>query len=154
MRVGDNLEVIGSVFDLTGTGDAMAFRTSTPIRVIRWGIITSTAIVGTDATLALDHTTHEADASVTREDAAGTNYLTVEAEAGIGAVFYAEPAANDEVTCKPGDILHIDGLTVIGTSGSGYPFIQYQKLNWDKTGANANYSDSTPTTRMYDGNTA
>ena len=151
MRVGDNLEEIGAVYDLTGSGDAMAFRTSTPVRVVRWGMISSTAIVGTSAVLALDQTTHEADASVTRTDAVGTTVLTIPANAGIGQVFYCEPTT--EVLLKPGDILHIDGTTVIGTSGSAYPFIQYQKLNWDDTGANANYSDATPTSRMTNGST-
>ncbi len=155
MRVGDNLEEIGAVFDLNTTGDAMAFRVSTPIRVVRWGIITSTALVGAAATLALDRTTHAVDGTPSRVDAVGGKTLTLAVDASIGRVYYAEPdeGPTNEVILKPGDILHIDGLTAQGTSGSGYPFIQYHKLNWDDTGENADFDDATPTNRMVDGST-
>lgn len=150
MRIGDNLEEVGAVFDLTGSGDPMAFRVSTPILVTRWGVSASTALVGTAAVWSLDRTTHAAAGTATRADAVGGKTLTI-AAANTGTVIYCEPTS--EVICKPGDILHIDSVTAIGTSGSGYPWIQYQKLNWDKTGQNANFSDATPTNRMRNGST-
>ncbi len=152
MRVGDNLEFMDAVHDLTSATDALTFRASTPLRIVRFGLLVSVELVGTSAIIALDVTRHAADGTATREDAAGTKTLTLVADE-VGAVHYAEPTANDEVILKPGDIIHMQVTTVIGTSGQGFPFIQFQKLNWDKTGANADFNDATPTSRMVDGNT-
>ena len=152
MRVGDNLEFMDAVHDLTSASDALTFRASTPLRIIRFGLNVSVELVGTSAIVALDVTRHAADGTATREDAAGTKTLTLVADE-VGAVHYAEPSDNDEVILKPGDIVHLQVTTVIGTSGSGFPWIQYQKLNWDKTSDRANFNDATPTNRMVDGNT-
>ncbi len=152
MRVGDNLEFMDAVHDLTSASAALTFRASTPLRIIRFGLNVSVELVGTSAIVALDVTRHAADGTATREDAAGTKTLTLVADE-VGAVHYAEPSDNDEVILKPGDIVHLQVTTVIGTSGSGFPWIQYQKLNWDKTSDRANFNDATPTNRMVDGNT-
>jgi hypothetical protein len=50
---------------------------------------------------------------------------------------------------KPGDSIDIN-MTTGGTAGDIVGFIQYQQLNWDGTGENANWNDATPTNRMTD----
>ena len=152
MRLGDNLDFLDAQHDATSAADALTFRASTPMRIIRWGVLISVEATGTSAILALDVSRHAADGTATREDAAGTATLTVVADE-VGAVHYTEPAANDEVIVKPGDIVHIQVTTAMGTAGDFIPFIQYQKLNWDPTGDNANFNDATPTSRMVDGTT-
>jgi hypothetical protein len=152
MRVGDNLDYLDAEHDATSASDALIFKSSTPIRIVRWGVIVSVEITGTAAVLALDVTRHAADGTATREDAAGTNTLTVVADE-VGAVHFTEPAAADGVTVKPGDIVHIQVTTAMGTAGDFIPFIQYHKLNWDETGENADFNDATPTTRMVDATT-
>jgi hypothetical protein len=152
MRVGDNLDFLDAEHDATSASDALDFRASTPIRIIRWGVIVTVEITGTSAVLALDVSRHAADGTATREDAAGTTTITVVADE-VGAIHFTEPAEADEVLVKPGDIVHMQVTTAMGTAGDFVPFIQYQKLNWDETGANANFNDATPTTRMVDATT-
>lgn len=150
MRVGDNLEFLDAEHDATSNTDALDFNTSTPVRIVRWGLIVSVEVTGTAAVLALDVSRHAADGTATREDEAGGTTLTLVADE-VGAIHYTDPT--DDILVKPGDIAHIQVTTAMGTAGDFIPFIQYQKLNWDDTGENANFNDATPTSRMVDATT-
>ncbi len=150
MRVGDNLDFLDAQHDATSASDALDFQASTPCRIIRMGVIVTVEVTGTSAVIALDVSRHAADGTPTREDAAGGKTLTVVADE-VGAVHYCD--FDEEILLKPGDIAHMQVTTAMGTAGDFVPFIQYQKLNWDETGANANFNDATPTTRMVDGTT-
>ena len=145
MRVGDNLQVLGATHDHQASV-ALTFQTSLPIKVVRWGLICGDeAIVGT-GTAVLGHQPFIAAGTTTRNAAAGTATMAIIA-AVRGYVQYVEPTT--EIVCKPGDILDvtIDGAF---TSGDVYAFIQYQLLNWDENGDNANFADATPTTKLVD----
>jgi len=149
MLQGENFEFMAaSVAALDATADVLTFRASFPCRVVRFGALVSVACTG-DAVIALDRTTHVAAGTPTRADAVGGKTLDSDAQE-VGTVIYAEP--DEEVIVKPGDILHLQ-VTNAFTAGDGFPFIQYQQLNWDKTGPNSKFADATPTTRLVDGST-
>ena len=150
MRVGDNLDYLDAEHDATSESDALIFKASCPIVITRFGALISVEVTGTSAIMACDVTRHAADGTPTREDAAGGVTCTIVADE-VGAVHYADPT--EEILVKPGDIVHLQVTTGMGTAGDFIPFIQYRRLNWDKTGANANFNDATPTSRMVDGTT-
>jgi hypothetical protein len=153
MRVGDNLAAYGTAgYDLkAGTADTLLFVPDTAIRVVRWGVVVTTAAVGTDGVFDLDHTTHNEAGTAARANRQGGQYLTLPA-CLAGKVYYVTP--DEDVVCKPGDMLHIDLITSIGTSGNGTFFLHYQKLNWDISGENAKLSDAGATViRLIDGGT-
>jgi hypothetical protein len=145
MRVGDNLQVMGAIGDHSAKVLATLVP-SVPCRIIRWGITVhlDTFVFGSGVVQLL-HTTHAEDGTIS-EAAAGTATLTL-IDAAEGSVLYCEPTS--EVIVKPGDAIDVD-LTTGGTSGDIAGFIQYQQLNWDESGDNANYSDATPTNRLTD----
>ena len=148
MRQGDNLEVFGAIHDHQA-GVLVTLAPSTPCRIVRWGITVHLDAWDTgSAVVQLLRTTHAANGAIT-EAAAGTTTLTL-ADANEGTVFFCDPST--EVIVKPGDSIDVD-LTTGGTAGDIRGFIQYQKLNWDATGDNANWSDATPTNRLVDGTT-
>lgn len=148
MRVGDNIEEISAQITLDATGDKLTFRTSTPIRIVRFGVNVSIALVGTNGRLYIDRTTHIADGTASRADQIGGRSCDI-AASNVGSVFYAEP--DEEVILKPGDIVFLALDTAIGTSGDGFAWIQYQKLNWDIDSPNADFADAVATNRMTDG---
>ena len=94
-----------------------------------------------------------------------TNAGTLSTPAGVGGkkivattpasgrVLYAEP--DDLVIVKPGDHITLN-VTDAATGGDGYPWIQYQRMNWDDTGIHTRVSDAltdTRITKMVDGST-
>lgn len=146
MRVGDNLEVRSALIDVAITSDGFEFRPSYPIRVVRWGIVCGVAMTG-DGAVALDHIHYAADGTPTRVDGVGGTDLVVASGAlTLGEVLYCEPLEGpaNEILCKPGDALVFD-FSDAWTAGDGYCFIQFQQLNWDDTGVNAQFNDATPT---------
>ncbi len=150
MRVGDNLDYLDAEHDATSATDALIFKASTPMRIVRFGAIISVEVTGTSAIMVCDVTRHAADGTPTREDAAGGKSCTIVADE-VGAVHYCDP--DEEILIKPGDIVHLQVTTAMGTAGDFIPFIQYQKLNWAPDGDNANFNDATPTSRLVDGTT-
>jgi hypothetical protein len=114
---------------------------SLPCRIVRWGIINHLdAWVFGSAVIQLLQTTHAANGGIT-EAAAGTTTMT-EQDLTEGEVLYVTPSS--EVIVKPGDAIDVD-MTTGGTSGDIIGFIQYQQLNWDDSGNNATFNDSTRT---------
>jgi hypothetical protein len=140
MRVGDNLTVYGTLKDHTAQ-EALAFWPATPVRVVRWGIICGVDLTGTGGTASLYHDPYEVDGTPNQDTTAGTTTLTG-AACQIGVLQYVEPTT--EVVCKPGDKLSVV-ITGAFDAGDYYAFIQYQALNWDETGVNATFDDTTPT---------
>jgi hypothetical protein len=136
--------------DATSASDALIFKATCPIIITRFGAIVSVEITGTSAIMVCDVTRHSSAGATTREDAAGGVSCTIVASV-VGAVHFADP--DEEILVKPGDIVHLQVTTAMGTAGDFLPYIQYRRLNWDKTGANANYNDATPASRMNDGTT-
>ena len=145
-RVGDNLQVVGAVVDHT-TGVMMELRPSTPIRIVRFGVLV--VLDAWDAgsnVISLEARTHNAAGTLAAGVTVGGVTL-VPVDGNEGTVFYAEPV--DEVIVKPGDFIEVE-ITTAGTAGDLRAFIQYQLLNWDPTSDRADFSDATPTNRMVD----
>jgi hypothetical protein len=141
MRIGQNdFAVSASADDLSGTGDSITFYPAVPVRVVRWGLICSTAVVHNSMAAELNLSTYDGATTVT-ETASGGTTLLMAADAVIGEVLYVEPTS--EVVCRPGDFLQIE-ITVAATSGSGYGFIEYQPLPNDPTGVLGSFPDATP----------
>jgi hypothetical protein len=148
MRVGDNLEAIGASHDHQ-VGVLLTLYATTPLRIVRFGANVISDAWDTDAAvITMKRSTHNAAGTATAAAVGGVT--CVPTDANEGTVFYADPT--DEVIVKPGDYVTVE-LTAAGTSGDLMGWIQYQKLNWDDTGPNANFSDATPTSRMVNGTT-
>ncbi len=150
MRVGDNLAhspvaVTHGLIDVNATGVALTFRPSTPARIIRFGMTCFVEVTGT-AIVELQLVTHALDGTPSSATQVGGTELAGVAKE-VGAVQYCN--LTEEVIVKPGDVAT---LNVSGgwTAGDGILWLHYQMLNWDITGDNANYSDATPATRMFD----
>jgi hypothetical protein len=148
MRVGDNLETHAAIHDHQA-GILAILTPSVPCRIIRWGITVHLDHFDSgSAVIALHHQTHAEDGTISEDTAAGTKLLGItDTDYKEGAVLYCEPST--EIIVKPGDSIDIN-MTTGGTAGDIVGFIQYQQLNWDKTGENANWNDATPTNRMTD----
>jgi len=141
MRVGDNLAVQGAVHDASSAAACLTFWPDTPVRVLRWGLICTVVWVG-DGIVTLTHSPYIAAGTTTPDATAGTTGTGTVTTSVAGIIHYVEPTT--EVLCKPADSL-IMTVTNAWTSGNFVPFIQYQKLNWDDTGVNAQFADATPT---------
>jgi hypothetical protein len=140
MRIGEyGYAVSASADDLSATGDSLEFRPGAPVRVIRWGLIASVAVVHNSCAAELNLTTHSSAGAAT-ETASGGKTLLMAADAVVGEVLYVEPTS--EVICRAGDILQIE-ITSAATSGSAYGFIEYQQLPTDLNGVNGRFSDDT-----------
>ena len=147
MRVGDNLEFMDALHDANSATEALVYRPTTPILIVRFGFVVGVDLT-TSGSLELQRTTHIADGTPSLAAAGGKS-----CDAGallIGAVAYAEP--DEGVIVKPGDYAHLVVSTGWG-AGDFYPWIQFQKLNWDDITENAEYADATRTNRMTDGST-
>jgi len=141
MRVGDNLSVIGATHDGTSAAAALTFWPDAPVRVVRWGIICHVDLTGVGGTASLYPDPYIAAGTTTQDTTAGTTTLTGAAcEAGV--IQYVEPTT--DVLCKAGDTLSVV-VTGAFDAGDLFAFIQYQRLNWDDTGENAQFADATPT---------
>ena len=139
MRIGENNFVVSaSADDLSGTGDSLDFRPAMPIKVMRWGIIASVAVVHNSMAVELNLTTHSEAGAATETAQAQT--LLMAADAVVGEILYVQPAAGVEIICRPGDILQIE-ITSAATSGNGYGFIEYQPLPNDLLGLLGQFSD-------------
>ncbi len=155
MRMGDNLQTYWGALAapvaiaLDATADVLALRASLPLRLIRFGAILSVECTG-DLVMALDRSTHILDGTATRAEAEGGVTLAGAAHE-VGAIIYADLL--EDVLLKPGDIAHLE-ITDAYTAGDGYPFIQFQQLNWKTTGPESEFADATPQNRMFDGSTA
>jgi hypothetical protein len=98
-------------------------------------------LTGTGGTAVLGHSPYIAAGTTTRDATAGTTTLTG-AACQAGVIQYVEPTS--EVLCKAGDKLDVT-LTGAFDAGDLFAFIQYQRLNWDETGENAQFADAAPT---------
>lgn len=139
MRIGENhFAVSASADDMSGTGDSLEFRPAMPIKVLRWGLMASVAIVHHDLAAELNLTTHSAAGAAT--ETAQDETLLMAADAVVGEMLYVRPT--EEIICRPGDILQIE-ITHAATSGNAYGWIEYQVLPNDLEGLLGRFSDDT-----------
>lgn len=150
MNLGEIFSFSDVVQDMNATEVALIFRPTSPIQVVRFGVLVTVDLTGTFS-LEMNVRTHTA-AGVTA-NAVGIGGISCDGTAHeLGAVVFAEPTAGDTII-KPGDWVELD-ITDGSDAGDAIPFIHYQKMNWDITGPNADYSDAVRTNRLVNGSTA
>lgn len=123
--VNENLQTfMAATDDLAATGDATSvFRVATPITVYEVGTYADTAIVGTTGVLKFDISTPNG-ASFSRGDG-DCGVVQIVANANIGRVI--KKVLNPPVDLKPGDKVTPEITTAVGTSGTGFHFINYRQ---------------------------
>lgn len=131
--------------DVSSAADILSLHPAAPIRVLRWGLICTAAIVAGTGQAELDHTTHDEDGTPTRSAGSGGQNLAF-AATKVGGIIYVRP--DEEILVRPGDFLSMQ-ISTGATSGNGIPFIEYQQLPMDLLGETSLFSDDA-TTRMVD----
>lgn len=110
--------------DLAATGDASAvFRVATPITVFEVGTYADTAIVGTTGVLKFDKSTPNAGSFTRGDGDVGT--VQIVANTSIGRV--VKKTLSPPVDLNPGDKVTPEITTAVGTSGTGFHFINYRQ---------------------------
>ncbi len=138
---------------LDGTGDIGVFRNTgaRAIRINRWGFLCSVAWDVAAFVAKLDHTTHDKAGSATRSDGSGGFNATLSVDQVVGSLVHVIPGggkealllddgAGDELIVKPGDFLTFQ-VTSAMTAGDGYPFVEFQVLNFDDQSLRSEFSD-------------
>jgi len=155
MRQGQIFTEINSIQTaMDSTGVKLTFRPAgSPIQVVRFGVNISIALVDDTFTMELQQRTHNAAGTLAAAVAVGGKSCDSVARTA-GHVIYADLDTDGAggVICKPGDQLELN-VTAGATSGDGFSWIQYQQMNFDKTGPNGDFSDAVRTSRMIDGST-
>lgn len=154
-------EITAAQTALDSTGIVLTVRAASPLEIVRFGV--NISVDSTDTfSMELERRTHNNAGTLAAAVAVGGRSVdslvsrtagnVLFADVGIGSDDTTLGDADNRVIIKPGDLVQLN-ITDAFTAGDGFPFIQFQKLNFDKVGFNAQFSEEDGTLRIINGAT-
>lgn len=122
MYINDRQKEIATIADLSSTGDKVTFTPAFPSEIVEFGVIITTALVGTGLVLKVDKRPTAGSDTGRGDGDLGT--CTPGVAAAAGAVIRSRP--NNPGLVNPGQQAILE-LTTGGSSGAGIGFIVFRE---------------------------